>query len=65
MDIRSAELNEEAVLGILDSELATKLEAAFLGDLERAVELDLDEWRDRSIASKALERVSGLFGEQY
>jgi cardiolipin synthase len=65
MDIRSAELNEEAVLGILDREFAQKLEAAFERDLEHALELDPERWRHRSIAAKALERVSGLFGEQY
>ena len=65
MDIRSAELNEEAVLGILDHEFAAKLEAAFEKDLERAIELDPDEWRHRGIAAKALERAAGLFGEQY
>lgn len=65
MDIRSAELNEEAVFGILDEEFARKLESTFAADLARSMEFDLERWRQRSIGAKVLERVSGLFAEQY
>ena len=65
MDIRSAELNEEAVLGILDRDFAQKLEAAFVTDLERAIEVDAEDWRRRGIAAKAVERAANLFAEQY
>ena len=65
MDIRSAELNEENVLGILDPQLAYDLEQAFQRDMERAVEIDKEEWRRRGLAQRALERVSGLLSEQY
>lgn len=65
MDIRSAELNEEAVLGILDPGFAHKLEKTFLADLERAVEFDLEKWRSRSLGARALERAAAMFSEQY
>jgi cardiolipin synthase len=65
MDIRSTELNEENVLGILDEPFARDLESAFEADLKRAHEIDADAWRKRSIGARALERVSGFFGEQY
>lgn len=65
LDIRSKELNEENVLGILDAEFAGKLEQAFQADLERAVELDAEQWRRRSVAARVLERVSWVFSEQY
>lgn len=64
-DIRSKELNEENVLGILDKKLAGQIEKAFLADLEKSREIKLKEWRRRSIGARALERVSGLFAEQY
>ena len=64
-DIRSKELNEENVVGILDQKLARQIEKAFLADLEQSREITLKEWRRRSIASRALERAAGLFAEQY
>jgi cardiolipin synthase len=65
MDIRSAELNEEVVLGIRDEAFARELETTFERDLERAVEIDADEWRRRGLGKRAIERVSGVFSEQY
>ncbi len=65
LDIRSAELNEEAVLGILDETFAVELEQAFKADLERASEFHRERWSNRGLPRRALERVSALFGEQY
>jgi cardiolipin synthase len=65
MDVRSKELNEENVLGIVDRGFARELEAAFEKDIAQSIELDAEEWRHRGIGARALERVSGLFGEQY
>ena len=65
MDIRSKELNEENAIGILDAELAASIEATFLGDLERAREIRLDEWRRRGLHLRLLERVCVMFAEQF
>jgi cardiolipin synthase A/B len=65
MDVRSKELNEENVLGVLDRDLAGQLEASFTADLERCREIDRAAWRRRGIGARILERVSVLFAEQY
>lgn len=65
MDIRSKELNEENVLGILDTTLAAQLEATFLEDLENSHEFDRVTWRRRGLHRRALERLCVLFAEQY
>jgi cardiolipin synthase len=65
MDIRSKELNEENVLGILDPGLAAAIEASFLADLERASEFELERWRRRRWTHRFLERLSVLFAEQF
>lgn len=65
MDIRSKELNEENVLGILDAGFARELEATFLKDLEKSQEIRLDEWRRRGVFKRFLERTCRLFAEQY
>ena len=65
MDVRSKELNEENVLALLDERLAGQIEEAFEEDLKRCKEIKLEEWRRRSVASRALEKVSGVFAEQY
>jgi cardiolipin synthase len=65
MDVRSHELNEENVLGILDGGLARAAEAAFLADLERSREIRLEEWRQRGWPARVRERLAGVFAEQY
>lgn len=65
MDIRSTELNQENVLGILDEGFARQLQATFLADLEKAKEIKLPEWRRRGAWERVKERVSALFAEQY
>ena len=65
MDIRSTELNQENVLGILDQGFARELEATFLADLEKAKEITLPEWRRRGVWARVKERASALFAEQY
>jgi cardiolipin synthase len=47
LDVRSKELNQENVLGILDDQFARQLEATFLADLRQAREIRLDTWRRR------------------
>jgi cardiolipin synthase A/B len=65
MDVRSKELNNENVLGILDEGFGREMEATFLEDLKKAQEIHLEEWRRRGWWEKAKERVSVLFAEQY
>jgi len=65
MDIRSKELNEENVIGVLDEGFAKELEEAFLEDLSKSTEIKADEWRKRGLGKKLIERVCELFAEQY
>lgn len=65
MDIRSKELNQENLLGILDEGFGRQLEATFLADLEKAKEITLPEWRARGVWPRIKERASVLFAEQY
>ena len=65
MDVRSKELNQENVLGILDVGFAKQVEDTFLNDLKNAKEIKLEEWRKRGMVKKLIERVCSLFSEQY
>ena len=65
MDIRSKELNEENVLGILDPGLAAAIETTFLADLERSREIRLAPWRKRGPGQRVLERLAVMFAEQF
>lgn len=65
MDIRSKELNQENVLGILDEGFGRQVEATFLADLQKAREIKLPEWRRRGVWPRVKERASVLFAEQY
>jgi len=65
MDIRSKELNQEAVIGVADRGFATELTDTFHADLAQSKEIRLKEWKRRPILSRALERIVVLFEEQY
>ncbi len=65
MDIRSTELNQENVLGILDAGFGRQLDATFLTDIEKAKEITLADWRRRGPWRRLKERASALFAEQY
>ena len=65
MDVRSKELNNENVLGILDEGFAREMEATFSEDLKKAEEIHLEQWRRRGWWEKTKERVAVLFAEQY
>jgi cardiolipin synthase A/B len=65
MDVRSKELNQENVLGILDVGFARQLEETFFDDLKSAREITLVEWRKRGPIKKLTERAWSLFSEQY
>jgi cardiolipin synthase len=65
MDIRSKELNQEAVIGIADRGFASQLTDTFFADLAESREIRLGEWKQRPILARALERIVVLFQEQY
>jgi cardiolipin synthase len=65
MDIRSKELNQENVLGILDAGFARQVEETFLADLKKAAEIRLADWRRRGFGARLKERAAALFAEQY
>jgi cardiolipin synthase A/B len=64
MDVRSKELNEENVLGILDHRFAAQLEQRFEQDLAESREIRLAEWRRRPLLFKVRERIFEMFTEQ-
>ena len=65
MDIRSHELNQENVLGLLDEGFGRLLDETFHADIGKAKEITLEEWRRRGPVARLKERVSALFAEQY
>jgi cardiolipin synthase A/B len=64
MDVRSKELNQESVIGILDRPFAAQLERTFLADLEDCREITLDEWRRRGPLFHLRARFWTMFEEQ-
>jgi cardiolipin synthase len=65
LDIRSSELNQENVLGILDAGFAARLEKTFLEDLDHSQEIRIEGWRRRGLGQRVLERAARIFQEQY
>ena len=51
-DARSLALNEEVGVGILDKDTAEELRAAFVEDLKRSSELQLERWRRRPLLDR-------------
>lgn len=64
MDIRSKELNQEGVIGILDGRFGGQVRDTFFADLEEAREIRLDEWKRRGLLRKLNERFWVSFNEQ-
>jgi cardiolipin synthase len=64
MDIRSKELNQESVIGIMDSGFGKQLEDTFLDDLQQAKEITRDYWRTRGPFPRVRERFWEAFAEQ-
>lgn len=65
MDIRSKELNQESVIGMLDRGFGAQLERTFEADLRDCEEIALDRWLRRPLRAKIAERFWVLFAEQY
>ena len=64
-DNRSRKLNDEIVVGLSDTTLASQLEARFQMDLRRARRITLTEWQKRGLIQRTLEYVSQTFVQQY
>jgi len=64
-DNRSRKLNDEIVVGMSDSALASQLEDRFKIDLRRAKPITLQDWQKRGLIQRALEYVSQTFVQQY
>jgi cardiolipin synthase len=65
LDIRSKTINEENVLGVLDTDLAPRLDKVFFTDLAKAKEVKLDEWGKRGPMPLIFEWFFGVFKKQY
>lgn len=61
LDNRSRKLNEENIFGILDKSFGTTLENIFLQDLSHAKQIDLTEWKKRSI----WQRIREIFDQKF
>lgn len=64
MDVRSKELNQESVIGILDERFGHQVETTFLADLDEAREITLEEWRRRGPLFHLRARFWMMFAEQ-
>ena len=64
-DNRSRKLNDEIVVGLSDSALASQLEDRFQIDLRRSKPITLQDWKKRGLIQRALEYVSQTFVQQY
>jgi phosphatidylserine/phosphatidylglycerophosphate/cardiolipin synthase-like enzyme len=58
-------MNDEVGIAVVDPELAGRLTASFERDLARSETWTLEEWRQRSVFSKALETFWTPFGEMF
>jgi cardiolipin synthase len=63
-DERSFRLNDEANLNVYDRAFAQRQRADFEADLTRARRITYEEWANRPVLEKALERFWALFGSQ-
>lgn len=65
MDNRSRKINEEDVFGISSTPFGAKMEAIFLQDIARAGQINLKEWKKRSLIDRAREIFARKFVQQY
>lgn len=57
-------LNDGAILNLYDAAFAARQMPLFEADLMRARHITLNEWQDRPLGQKALERLTSLPGSQ-
>ncbi|HEX6042571.1 phospholipase D-like domain-containing protein [Longimicrobium sp.] len=65
MDIRSKELNQEGVIGIMDGGFGAEVRETFLEDLEHAREITKAEWDKRGWLARCNERLWVSFANQF
>ena len=65
MDIRSKELNQEGVIGILDDGFGRQLRETFLEDLRESKEITCEAWKRRGLLARCNERIWVSFVEQF
>jgi cardiolipin synthase len=63
-DPRSFNLNDEANLSYYDAEFARRQIGIFQADLARSRRITLQEWAERPVAERMLERAASLFRSQ-
>ena len=59
-DNRSFQLQDEVTLCVCSSDFAGQLDAQFMRDLERSVEIETDRWTGRPLHARATEAVTRL-----
>jgi cardiolipin synthase A/B len=64
LDDRSLDINDEASVGLIDAEVAARLEAAFKEDVRHSTRLDAAAWDRRSLWHKTVDRLSYMVNEQ-
>lgn len=64
MDVRSQQLNDENIIGILSEAFGRQQHESFQADLKKCTEVTLDVWRKRSLHSRFLQSVCVLMGHQ-
>ncbi|HKY19792.1 MAG TPA: phospholipase D-like domain-containing protein [Vicinamibacterales bacterium] len=64
LNSRSRQLDEENALGILDRPLAGQLHAIFFKDLQRAEQINLEQWQRRHPLNKLFESISRILDQQ-
>jgi cardiolipin synthase len=57
-DDRSFEINDEVTLGMLDADIAQRLEAIFEKYAPQCREITLDDWRRRGLSERVIERLA-------
>ena len=65
MDIRSKELNQEGVIGILDQGFSEQIRDTFMADLKDAREITREEWSRRGWLARCNERFWVSFVQQF
>lgn len=65
LDERSFRLNDEANLNVIDSEFATAEINNFNADLKRSKAVTLEQWKQRTLTDKIIEKAMILFRSQF
>jgi cardiolipin synthase A/B len=64
LNYRSRQLDEENAFGIFDRRFGEQLQATFIKDLQRAKQINLEEWLGRNPLQKLFETTSRILDQQ-